>query len=452
MRDLSDPRKISFLLAEKLHPSLGDTINFPRPSQLPFLPGILMALPQELVDIILDIIRDDIASLKCCSLAARTFVTSARKHIFKKIEISHPLSSCEMFHKLLCSSPHIAPLVEDLCIVSVLETHPLFGSDMLSDPDRGRLRLELDMRRVSWVMSSGTLTLVLPLLNLKRISVIENATPQRSSEEYAVNWNKLDQHLQSALAGVFSSPRLEAVHLRGVVLESPCQLLSLFSEATALKEMSLSRLYFTQQEPWPESRIWRPTLRSLLLNDIHADSFSQYLLNPRIDLASIGTLALTTYSDQWENITMPTTNLRPGVDPEHLRLNLMCYRTDLSPDVFGTNLRCIHVFSYVLVEQLGIVLKACPRDSGLEHIILDGPADMHRIPKDPEFYAAIDATLDHLRALETIEFRSVIRNLYPTLAPWEAAVQAAFPSLVRRGVLRVTEIEWRMCTVDPDWE
>jgi hypothetical protein len=25
---------------------------------------------------------------------------------------------------------------------------------------------------------------------------------------------------------------------------------------------------------------------------------------------------------------MPTTNLRPGVDPEHLRLNLMCYRTD----------------------------------------------------------------------------------------------------------------------------
>ncbi|KAJ7863801.1 hypothetical protein B0H14DRAFT_462298 [Mycena olivaceomarginata] len=287
-----------------------------------------MALPQELVDIILDIIRDDIASLKCCSLAARTFVTSARKHIFKKIEISHPLSSCEMFHKLLCSSPHIAPLVEDLCIVSVLETHPLFGSDMFSDPDRGRLRLELDMRRVSWVMSSGTLALVLPLLNLKRISVIENATPQRSSEEYAVNWNKLDQHLQSALAGVFSSPRLEAVHLRGVVLESPCQLLSLFSEATALKEMSLSRLYCTQQEPWPESRIWRPTLRSLLLNDLHADPFSQYVLNPRIDLASVGTLALTTYSDQWKSITMPTTNLRPGVDPEHLRLNFMCSRTN----------------------------------------------------------------------------------------------------------------------------
>lgn len=39
----------------------------------------------------------------------------------------------------------------------------------------------------------------------------------QSSEEYAVNWNKLDQHLQSALAGVFSSPRLQAVHQRGVV-------------------------------------------------------------------------------------------------------------------------------------------------------------------------------------------------------------------------------------------
>ncbi|KAJ7868618.1 hypothetical protein B0H14DRAFT_312238 [Mycena olivaceomarginata] len=187
-----------------------------------------MALPQELVDIILDIIRDEIASLKCCSLAARTFVTQPGS-TFRKIEISHPLSSCEMFHKLLCLSLHIAPLAEDLCIVSVLETHPLLGSDMSSDPDGGRLRLELGVRRVSWVISSGTLALVLPLLNLKRISVIENATPQRSSEEYAVNWNKLDLHLQSALAGVFSSPRLEAVHLRGVVLESPCQLLSLFS-------------------------------------------------------------------------------------------------------------------------------------------------------------------------------------------------------------------------------
>jgi hypothetical protein len=38
-----------------------------------------------------------------------------------------------------------------------------------------------------------------------------------------VSWDKMEQHLQFALASVFSSPRLvlEAVHLRGLVIGSP---------------------------------------------------------------------------------------------------------------------------------------------------------------------------------------------------------------------------------------
>jgi hypothetical protein len=56
-----------------------------------------------------------------------------------------------------------------------------------------------------------------------------------------------------------------------------------------------------------------------------------------------------------------------------------------------------------------------------------------------------------------------------TFGQWEAAVQSVFPSLVRRGMLRITEIEGTSCTisaftsflyhclgrgddVDPDWE
>ncbi|KAJ7863829.1 hypothetical protein B0H14DRAFT_3443934 [Mycena olivaceomarginata] len=61
-----------------------------------------MDLPQDLFDTILDILHDDIPSLKSCFLAARIF----------------------RFYELLCSSPHIAPLVKGLCIVSVLEKFP----------------------------------------------------------------------------------------------------------------------------------------------------------------------------------------------------------------------------------------------------------------------------------------------------------------------------------------
>ncbi|KAJ7868597.1 hypothetical protein B0H14DRAFT_2503876 [Mycena olivaceomarginata] len=83
-----------------------------------------MDLPQELVDTILDILHDDIPSLKSCSLAARIFVISARKHIFKKIEILSSSDASQRFYQLLCSSPHITPIVEDLCIASVVEKFP----------------------------------------------------------------------------------------------------------------------------------------------------------------------------------------------------------------------------------------------------------------------------------------------------------------------------------------
>ncbi|KAF8217640.1 hypothetical protein K438DRAFT_5912 [Mycena galopus ATCC 62051] len=224
-----------------------------------------MALAQELVDLIVDNIHDDIPSLKSCSMAAHTFVHSCRTHLFKKIRFNPPdnpfsLPSCQKFYRLLSSSPHIAPLVEDLCIVTVLADRP---SDLLTHFNGECMR----ERNISWITADTTLALVLPLLNLKRISLLENATAD--CRIYSMNWSKMERPLKSALTSVFSSPRLEAVHIRGIVIESPVQLLSLFSEATGLKEMSLSRLCFRQKdrsESWPESQLWRPQLQSLLVS------------------------------------------------------------------------------------------------------------------------------------------------------------------------------------------
>ncbi|KAJ7879064.1 hypothetical protein B0H14DRAFT_3775143 [Mycena olivaceomarginata] len=146
----------------------------PLASRLDFYRGPFMDLPQERIDVILDNVHDDIPSLKSCSLAARTFVTSARKHIFKKVEIVSSSDAFQRFYNLLSSSPHIPPLVEDLRIISVfLET------------------------------SSA------------------NADSSGDYIGMQVSWDEMEQHLQFALASVFSSPRLEAVHLRGLVIGSP---------------------------------------------------------------------------------------------------------------------------------------------------------------------------------------------------------------------------------------
>jgi hypothetical protein len=170
-------------------------------------------------------------------------------------------------------------------------------------------------------MDDRTLPLILPLLDLKRISLTENAPYRSDGWKDSMSWHKMGQRLTSALTNVFSSPRLEAVHLRGIVIESPYQLLSLFSEATALKEMSLSRLYFTQRaqrDMWPESQPWRPQLRSLLIAD-NCDNFSPSLVNPRIDLTHVRSLTLAmNLPERREKVLQATKSGSGGV--EHLRL------------------------------------------------------------------------------------------------------------------------------------
>ncbi|KAJ7628779.1 hypothetical protein FB45DRAFT_1080033 [Roridomyces roridus] len=74
---------------------------------------------------------------------------------------------CQRFHKSITSYPHLTTLVEELRIVLVgSETSFEYNAD-------GQYPEE---RHPSWVMSSQTLALVLPLFSyrLRHISVIEN--------------------------------------------------------------------------------------------------------------------------------------------------------------------------------------------------------------------------------------------------------------------------------------
>ncbi|KAJ7359427.1 hypothetical protein DFH08DRAFT_846076 [Mycena albidolilacea] len=196
-------------------------------------------------------------------------------------------------------------------------------------------------------MSGRTLSLVLPLLDLKRISLIDNAPVEWDGNgEFRMDWNSLGRVLNSALAAVFFSPTLESVHLRGIVVDSPAQLFSLFSEATS---------------------------------------------------------------------TPVTTS----------KLNVV-------------NLRSVHFFTFAMEAQLLATFAACTQNSCPEEVVFEGPAGRGR-------YLFVDASINlsmpHLGALRMVELRVYsYNNSDPPFHEWLVAVQALLPSLVKRGLLTLTEV------------
>ncbi|KAJ6572301.1 hypothetical protein B0H19DRAFT_1256194 [Mycena capillaripes] len=409
-----------------------------------------MAFPQELIDMVVDNLHDDIPSLKSCSLAARTFVSSARIHIFRKIEILPPLkplssrNPCQRFHKLLTSSPHIAPLVEELSVV-------LVGSETSFAYDDDGLYLE--ERHVTWVMAGRTLPLILPLLDLKRICLTENGPADwNDGGEFSMNWAKMGRQLKSALVNVFSSPRLEAVHLRGIVVESPRQMLSLFSEAISLTELSLSRVHFTQRwdqrDSWPESQVWAPRLRYLLVSDLRGDTFCRYLVNPRIDLTAVRSLKVVTDLSEWRGKLIQAT--KAGV--EHLRL-----WSTTGASYFPQSAQKLWARIYAPSTSTPSRSSDCsahssrpPRDTRLEYITFEGYARIP-MPGPFEFDAAIDSTVAQLRFLKMVEIATQTVH-FDSFYEYASAVRATLPSLEGRGMLRVTETHWSDDDAHHGWE
>jgi hypothetical protein len=77
---------------------------------------------------------------------------------------------------------------------------------------------------------------------------------------------------------------------------------------------------------------------------------------------------------------------------------------------FSANLCFLHLFmvSWLELSLLGTVLKTCPHNSSLEQVVLEGNGSLQKLPTwNLEFDVAIDAAVNHLHALKTIE-------IYPT--------------------------------------
>jgi hypothetical protein len=100
------------------------------------------------------------------------------------------------------------------------------------------------------------------------------------------------------------------------------------------------------------------------------------------------------------------------------------------------NLRSVHFFTGA-ITLLGAIFKACPDDSRLEYITIEGyGASTLRYF---EFDVAIDSAAARLRFLKMIEIKWMVGTA--GFHTFTKKIKEALPSLVRRGMLRVGETQ-----------
>ncbi|KAJ7614156.1 hypothetical protein FB45DRAFT_1064961 [Roridomyces roridus] len=388
-----------------------------------------MLVPQELVNLIVCNLAGDAPSLRSCSLAARTFVHPSQSLLFKRIDILPPTRSgddpCQKFHQTIISSPHLASLVQDLRLVLAVGDQD--EPSAAGDP------------RPSWILSGKTLSLMLPLLRLKHISLIDNARRYASTNRATagLNWSQLGRSLQSALIAAFCSPSLPSVRLKWVAFSSPRELLSLFCDATSLKLLHLSCIAFDlthKGDSWPQSRAWRPKLTSIYCFELEGDTFHPYFRNPQIDLSGLTTLTIFASSmNEW--------SFRPHVIPALENLMLYVPHSLDFKSLVTPRLRSLQAFTSDWSEDLLQFCRVCPRNALLEVLSLDG-ARTHCTVDLAVLNDAVESLLSDLPSFEMVEFRVLeTRGAdHQAFLDWSEEVRASLYSLESRHLLVFTKL------------
>ncbi|KAJ7620251.1 hypothetical protein FB45DRAFT_929795 [Roridomyces roridus] len=407
-----------------------------------------MPLPQELVDLIVDNLHEDTTSLLSCSLAARPFVRPSQRHLFRYIEITPPTpdgegpSPCEMLHRALITSPHLHSLVDGLRIVTMeYQTYSL----AVADGEAGT---------VSWAMSEQSqqmLQQILSVINLQRIQIIEQFSHHSHQGQISFNWTTLDESLKSALTATFSSTTLQFVHLRGLFIETPKQMLLPFSDATSLISFSVARVFFTrptnERPGWPNirsERSWKPKLTSLLVSDMFGDPLCYLFSNPLMDLSDLTFLSVASDDEQWRTrILERVVQIRSPI--EHLRV----YHPDsLDPrSILTPTLRTLHLFSINMHHTILSTFQACAQRSDklhLETIIFEGAVMPY--PESPLLDDAIKSALEHLPCLNVVHLQAFrVGHLGAPHAPdwgdWVEMWTTSLHRLEERGLLRFAELK-----------
>ncbi|THU99279.1 hypothetical protein K435DRAFT_777064 [Dendrothele bispora CBS 962.96] len=212
-------------------------------------------LPQELIDLIVDELKEDVTSLRACALTSQCFRRPSQRTLFhctklhplppdRELEVQsssnttdsnseesrHRPSVCDRLHLLLQSSPHIAPYIRDLRIRDTEnEEHP----------------------SKSWLTKINSLPLILPLLTqLQRIYIAG------SMSESLLDIGKVPEETKKALFMAMRSSKITHIGFQCVQFPNFEELLEAIGKAGwggSLKNLTLFAVDVAQDEESSDS-------------------------------------------------------------------------------------------------------------------------------------------------------------------------------------------------------
>ncbi|KAJ7148705.1 hypothetical protein C8R43DRAFT_1236755 [Mycena crocata] len=326
-------------------------------------------LPQELIDSILDLIRDK-RTLKSCSRVARSFRQTSQKHIFADIKLSPApprywrknALTLQEFSQILTSSPHLALAVRTIVLVE--------GSGFGEPP---------------WMQRGNFPAILAMLVNLTAIAM-ECRT--------RIEWSRLPSTLVGALENAVALPTLSFVRLSNVRFDRGTELLSLLHCCRHVDSLILSKISVEEHGNTMDAR---PGLSSLVLDPVSVPLLRS--VTSALDLRNLQHLSTTIPSPEMEAEIQPILDTMQTLVHCHVKLshhhstsiidlhNLSHLRTleisisflfDTSPDdynpvgwagnILGTTQVIQHVVLNVFIEERDLDYLHCLGD--LEPLLL----------------------------------------------------------------------------------
>ncbi|KAK0186194.1 hypothetical protein F5146DRAFT_1227783 [Armillaria mellea] len=215
----------------------------------------MSVLPQELVEVILDFLKDDKQSLRSCLLSARCFVERARTHIFRDVTISSPQRLAVLF-ALFGSSPSLPAMIWKVNFI---------GQSFIAPAD--------------WIFIDNASQLVFRSLPNVEEVVIENVRISRLTDILPPSY-------------VFPSKTLiRHLTLDDIIMENGDDLFTLLCNLPALKYLNFGLVFFRNPHsataifPSPPQELRLETLELQLSNNEH-HSVILFLLEHLADILS----------------------------------------------------------------------------------------------------------------------------------------------------------------------
>ncbi|KAF7353717.1 hypothetical protein MVEN_01056800 [Mycena venus] len=392
-------------------------------------------LPQELIDLVIDNVQNDPATLRTSSYVSSSFRRSSQRHIFSRIRIRPPRDGdtststpCKKFSEILVSSPHLTSHVKHLDILDG------------NSPD-------------SWLASEESLPHVLSRLRLKKFSYLSIRPIIR------IPVHLLPQTARNLLRDVINSSTLTSLTFRWLMF-TPSSFHYLLNGATVLEELNLFGVdilhdddsynqYLKKEKTAPAINSNPTQLESFTTVDSDAGVL-ELILRPDspIDFRCLKTLVL---SDRIDLLTVPQLEdmvSRPRRTLQHLYIQDFC--TNLVDLAVNTaqheNLRSLYLESRDS-PTWNHTFQNCSHC--VEEITLGfGLLDFSAIA--PSDWKALDEVLTrprmaHLRAVVLRVHPGYVgeewtQNTRSTFAQYAHSVSSCLPVLSARGLLEVVSI------------